>query len=114
MASLESGNRLDEIIERTLCDCARHYATAGPGRTLQAFDREHGQFLLIEEGWDGYRRIHHVWAHVERRDDKFWVHEDGTEEGIANLLVVAGVPPECIVLAFHAPVLRSATAFAVA
>jgi len=104
----------DEIIERVLCDCARRYAAPGPGRTLQAFDRERGQFLLIEEGWDEYRRIHHVWAHVERQGGKLWVHEDGTEAGIANLLVAAGVPPESIVLAFHAPVLRSATDFAAA
>jgi hypothetical protein len=102
------------MIEQTLCDRARFYASTEKSRTLMAFDRERGQFLLLDEGWDGYRRIHNVWAHVELRDGKIWIHEDGTEEGIANLLVAAGVPHDHIVLAFHAPNLRDATEFAVA
>src|SRR5579871_2741034 len=101
-----------EIIEQTLCELARFYASNEKSRTLMAFDREHGQFLLID--WDGYRRIHRVWAHVELRDGKIWIHEDGTEEGIANLLVAAGVPRDRIVLVFHTPSLRAATDFAVA
>ena len=103
-----------EIVEQTLCERARFYASPDKVRTLIVFDREHGQFLLIDEGWDGYRRIHHIWAHIEVRDGKLWIHEDGTEEGIANLLSAAGIPHERIVLAFHAPSLRSATEFAVA
>ena len=103
-----------ELIEQILCERARFYATPERCRTLMAFDRERGQFLLIDEGWDGYRRIHNVWAHIELQDSKLWIHEDGTEEGIANLLVAAGVPRDHIVLAFHAPSLRKATEFAVA
>ncbi len=110
MAALE---RDTEIIEQILCELARAYAVPNQSCTLMAFDRERGQFLLIDEGWDGYRRIHDVWAHVEIRDGKFWIHEDGTEEGIANLLVQAGIPRDRIVLAFHAPNLRSATEFAI-
>jgi hypothetical protein len=97
-----------------LCERARFYAKPEKFRTLMAFDREHGQFLLLDEGWDGYQRIHRVWAHVELRDGKLWIHEDGTEEGIANLLVAAGVPRDRIVLAFYAPSLRTDTEFAVA
>lgn len=111
MAALE----LDaEIIEQTLCERARFYAKPEKYRTLLAFDREHGQFLLIDEGWDGYRHIHSVWAHVELRDGKIWIHEDGTQEGIANLLVAAGVARDRIVLASTAPSLRRATEFAIA
>jgi hypothetical protein len=103
-----------EIIEQTLCECARRYAVPEKFRTLMAFDRERGQFTLIDEGWDGYSRIHTLWAHIELRDCKIWIHEDGTEEGIANLLVAAGIPRDHIVLAFHAPAQRKATEFAVA
>jgi len=111
MASLASDV---EIIERVLCDRACFYAAPDDVRTLIAFDREHGQFLLMDEGWSGYRRIHQIWAHVELLNDKLFIHEDGTEDGLANLLVNAGIPPNRIVLAFHAPCLRSATDFAVA
>ncbi|HLV81738.1 MAG TPA: XisI protein [Chthonomonadaceae bacterium] len=103
-----------EIIERVLCELVRVYAKPEKFRTLMAFDQKHGQFLLLDEGWEGHRRIYIVWAHIELRDGKLWIHEDGTEEGIANLLVAAGIPPDRIVLAFHAPSLRSATEFAAA
>jgi hypothetical protein len=111
MAAIE---RDVEIIEQTLCELAHEYASPDKFRTLMAFDREHEQFLLIDEGWNGDWRIHHVWAHIERRDGKIWIHEDGTEEGIANRLVAAGVPRERIVLAIHAPSMRAATEFAAA
>lgn len=103
-----------DIIEQALCERACFYAKPDKFRTLMAFDRERGQFLLMDEGWDGYNRIHRVWAHVELRDGKIWIHEDGTEEGIANLLVAAGVPRNRVVLAFDAPSLRADTEFAVA
>ena len=67
MAAVE---RDTEIIEQVLCKRARFYAAPDKYRTLMAFDRERGQFLLIDEGWDGYRRIHRVWAHVELREGK--------------------------------------------
>src|SRR5580700_4681374 len=111
MASIESDS---ELIERVLRDRACFYAATHEVRTLMAFDREHGQFLLIDEGWAGYRRIHHIWAHIELRDRKFVIHEDGTEDGLANSLTNAGIPSDRIVLAFHAPCLRTATDFAVA
>lgn len=47
------------------------------------------------------------------KDGKFWIHWDGTEEGIATELVEMGVPKEDIVLAFHAPYKRPYTGFAV-
>ena len=103
-----------DMIEEILCDRARFYSSPQEFRTLLAFDRDHGQFLLIDEGWSGYRRIHRVWAHVELRDDKVWIHEDGTEEGIANLLLSASVPQDHIVLAFQSPSQRLATDFATA
>ena len=107
-------NQYAGIIEQTLCDRASFYASTNRFRTLVAFDRDHGQFLLVDEGWDGCRRIHNVWVHVELRNDKVWIHEDGTEEGIANLLKDAGIPREHIVLGFQAPSQRPASEFATA
>lgn len=103
-----------QIVERALCELAALYPPSETTRTIPIFDREHGQFLLVDEGWEGYRRVHNVWAHVEVADGKFRIHEDGTEKGIANVLVEAGVPRDCIVLSFHAPAHRAATGFAAA
>ncbi|HLK59079.1 MAG TPA: XisI protein [Chthonomonadaceae bacterium] len=114
MPALDRYHQDIEQIEQTLCSLASLYTTPGKQRTLMAFDREHGQFLLLDEGWDGYRRIHHVWAHVEVRDGKLWIHEDGTEEGIANLLVAAGISRDRIVLALDPSSLRDTGQFAIA
>lgn len=50
---------------------------------------------------------------VDIKDNKIWIQRDGTEIGIANELVAAGVSKEDIVLGFHAPYKREFTDFAV-
>ena len=100
MASLEKDEKL---VERILEQRADFYAAPDRFRTLKIFDREHGSFLLMDEGWEGYQRIHRVWAHIELREEKFWIHEDGTQEGLATDLMEKGVARERIVLAFQEP-----------
>jgi XisI protein len=60
-------------------------------------------------GWSKDGRIHGCLIH-----GKVWVQRDGTEDGIANELVEAGIPKEDIVLGFHEPDVRPYTGFAVA
>jgi hypothetical protein len=43
-----------------------------------------------------------------------WVQRDGTEYGVTNDLVEAGIPKSDIVLGFHQPDVRQYTGFAVA
>ena len=43
---------------------------------------------------------------------KVWIQHDGTEEGIAEELVTAGIPRDRIVLAFKPPEMRPYTEFA--
>jgi XisI protein len=76
------------------------------------FDDEHGHYELLYVGWQGWRRVHGVVLHVDVRDDKIWIQHDGTEGGIANDLVAAGVPRQHIVLAFQHPSRRAHTDFA--
>ena len=101
------------IVERVLRDAAQTYPSE-KNRTIFSFDRDNGQFVLLREGWDGYRRNHFAWIHIETRDGKLWIHRDGTEHGIANDLLAAGVPQERIVLAFRHPARRERGDFAVA
>ena len=110
MATLEEDQR---IVETLLCETARFYG-AKKERTLTVFDRERGNYLLVDEGWDGYQRIHRTWLHVELRGGKFWIHRDGTQDGIADDLVSAGVPKERIVLAFQHQTRRERGEFATA
>ncbi len=69
--------------------------------------------MLVSAGWDD-GRVHGCLIHIDIIDGKLWVQRDGTEYGIANELVEAGVPKEHIVLAFRSLELRKHTEFAVA
>ena len=50
--------------------------------------------------------------HVDVKGGKVWIQHDGTEEGIADALVDAGIPKDHIVLAFHPLYKRPYTGFA--
>lgn len=71
-----------------------------------------GQFLLKRIGWHEGERINNTVVFVRLVNDKIWIEEDWTEEGIATELLRAGVPRDDIVLAFHPPQLRHMTEFA--
>lgn len=78
------------------------------------FDEESDNYLLLKLGWKGYHRLWGTSLHIRIRDGKFWIEEDGLEEGFATDLLEAGVPKDDIVLAFHHPKRRPYTEFAVA
>ena len=114
MASITSVTSETQIVEKVLCEHARFSTTAPPLRTVTVFDRENGAFLVVDEGWDGYKRIYNTWAHVEVRSGKVYIEQDLTAEGLANDLVAAGIPESRIVLNFKHPSLRRDTPFAIA
>ena len=78
------------------------------------FDSETDQYIIVSYGWGNKRRIHGCLIHINIIEGKVWVQRDGTEDGIANELVEAGIPKEEIVLGFHEPGVRKYTGFAVA
>jgi hypothetical protein len=82
--------------------------------TILLFDDTQKQYLMLRSGWEGTDRIERIIIHVRIRDDKIWIEEDCTEDGVATDFLLAGVPREAIVLAFHPPHLRQHTEFATA
>ena len=52
--------------------------------------------------------------YIALKDDKIWIEEDLTEDGIATYFIEHGIPKKDIVLAFHPPEMRQHTEFAVA
>jgi len=78
------------------------------------FDEAADVYLVVVEGWRDVRRMHGCLVHVEIREDKIWILLDGTENGVAEELMAAGVPKEHIVLGFKSPQARLHTGFAVA
>jgi hypothetical protein len=101
-----------DLVERILCDVAQFYSFAEKFQTFRIFDRENGHFILMDEGWEGHERIHRVWLHVEIKDNLFFIHEDGTEDGVTKDLLAAGIPKDRIVLAFQHPSRRKFGDFA--
>lgn len=71
-------------------------------------------YIWMNLGWQNGERVNGMTVYVRIRDDKVWIEEDWTEDGIATDLVRAGVPKEDILLAFHEPKMRQYTDFAVA
>ena len=80
--------------------------------TMMVFDRVHDRYLLVDVGWRGAERVHGALVHVDIIEGKIWIQYDGTEHGIANDLVEAGVPREGIVLGFKPASVRPFTRFA--
>ena len=82
--------------------------------TFLIVDEAKAHYIWINLGWQNGDRVTGITVYVRIRNDKFWIEEDWTEDGIATDLVRAGVPKEDIVLAFHEPQMRKYTEFAVA
>jgi hypothetical protein len=76
-------------------------------------DKNKAHYLLVEIGWQNDRRIYGSLIHIDIINNKIWIQQDGTEEGIANDLVKEGISPQQIVLAFKTPERRKITDFAV-
>jgi XisI protein len=103
-----------EIVKRIIREYAAIRPANGDILIETIFDDAQGHYEMVYSGWDGWRRVHGSVIHVDVRDGKVWVQHDGTEAGITDELLEAGIPAKSIVLAFHHPEKRKLTPFAVA
>lgn len=103
-----------QLIQKIFAEHARIPYAHGDLQSKTVFDREADRYLLVVFGREEGRRVHGCLIHVEISNGKIWIHRDGTEYGIANELLDAGVAKDRIVLAFRSPELRRHTELAVA
>jgi len=103
-----------QIIETALADYASVPYAHGEIQTETVFDRVNDHYLLVNVGWRDERLIHGSIIHIDIIGGKVWIQRDGTEHGIANDLVKAGISKDQIVLGFRTPEVRKYTDFAVA
>lgn len=111
---MDSVETYRQIIKRLIREYAVLKPSYGEIDAEVVFDESTDHYELMYNGWNKWRRVHGYVLHLDIRDNKVWIQHDGTEHGIANDLVEAGVPPEQIVLAFKHPDERKHTGFAVA
>jgi len=64
--------------------------------------------------FEEFFKVKAISVYVRIKNEKIYIEEDWTEEGIATELLQECVPKEDIVLAFHDPETRKLTEFAVA
>ncbi len=77
------------------------------------FDDDRSQYLWFNIGWKNEKRIKAISVYIRIKNNKIWIEEDWTEEGITTELLRNGVPKDDIVLGFHDPETRKLTEFAI-
>ena len=109
-------DKLDQYrgyIQQLLTEYAQQGSGKGEIEKQVISDLLHDHYQLVYVGWKNRRRTFGCVLHLDIKDGKIWIQHDGTEIGIADELVKLGVPKEDIVLAFHEPLMRQYTGFAV-
>lgn len=102
-----------QIIENILTEYVRIPYSHRELESKLIVDKTDNNYLVMTLGWEGEKRVHGCIIHLEMIDEKIWIQRDGTEYGIANELVDAGIPKSQIVLAFHPQDVRQYTEFAI-
>jgi XisI protein len=110
---MDSLTQYHQTIEKVLQDYADFLQSDESVQIELVFDRERDRYLLVETGWQNGYRIYGTLLHIDVIDHKLWIQQDGTEDGIANELLAAGIPKEHIVLGFKPLELRQHTEFAI-
>jgi hypothetical protein len=111
---MDNLSRYRNIIRGLIQEYAKYQPARGDVQIEVILDEANDHYELMYAGWNGPYRIHGSVLHIDIRDGKIWIQHDGTEDGIAEELVKAGVPRDRIVLAFKPPEIRPHTEFAVA
>jgi len=108
-----TNQNLEEAVTKVLQDYLEFLGNDPDSNIELIIDKEKKHYLLVEIGWQNDRRIYGSLIHINIINNKIWIQQDGTEEGIANELVKEGISPQQIVLAFKTPERRKITDFAV-
>lgn len=104
-----------KVIKSLLLEQAKIRANREGIETQFIQDDIQGHYQLVNAGWRNKRRIYGCFLHIDLKPDgKVWIQHDGTDLGIAEILVEQGIDRLDIVLAFHSPYKRKFTGFAVA
>ena len=103
------------LVRKLLLEVADRFRESNRWEILEAFDEEHGQYLLFTDGWQGEKREYGCFLHVEVKDNgRIWIRRDGTDLDFGQQLLDKGVLKSDLVLGFHSPRMREQSDFAVA
>jgi hypothetical protein len=101
-----------QIIKQIILQHAEYMPSEGQIETVPLFDDTHGNYLLLDFGWNRLGRVHAVPLHLRLYGGKVWVERNNTDDDVVASLLEAGIPQEDIVLGFYRPERRKLTEFA--
>lgn len=104
--------RYRTIIRELIVEYSQFKPATGEIQIEVIFDESQDHYELMLAGWNGPYRVHGPLLHIDIREGKVWIQQDGTERGVAHELVEKGIPQDQIVLAFKPPELRAHSGFA--
>lgn len=110
---MDSLKKYRETIKSILTNYVSIPYSRGDIKSKLIISNDGNNYLVISVGWQNKKRVHGCIIHLEIIDNKIWIHRDGTEYGIANELLDAGISKDKIVLGFHPADIRPYTEFAV-
>jgi len=104
-----------QLLKKILTDYYQWVAGASNSQDENCLiiDENRDHYLLLFLGWSHKKKTNNTHIYIRIKNQKIWIEEDWTEEGIANELLREGVPKEDIVLAFYPPEERKLTDFAI-
>lgn len=103
-----------QIVQSLLTAYAEIPIANGSIDSYTVFDTKQDRYLVMNVGWNGYRRVYGCVLHLDIKNGKIWVEHNMTEMRVAQELVEQGVKKEDIVLGFQAPEMRQYTGYGVA
>lgn len=109
MADIE---KYEKAIEKILYEYSQFKSNYEEFEIQNVVDNKNNHYEINVLGWNGHKRIYSRLLHIDIKNDKIWIQQDGTKHGVADDLVEMGIPKEDIVLAFHPPYKRKDTGFA--
>jgi hypothetical protein len=106
-------NQYRQIVQEILIAHSQIKPACGEIEMGVLFDIDRDRYQVLRAGWLQKKRVYGVLIHIDIRGEKLWVQYDGTEVGVANELMEAGLPKTDIVLAYHSPFICQYDGFAV-
>lgn len=110
---MEKVEKYRNCIKKILTEYASYKPSYGEVEVQVSFDSEHDHYQVVRVGWDNKQRVYGCPMHLDIKDGKIWIQQNGTEIDLGQELVNLGVLKEDIVVGFHPPYLRQFTEFAV-
>jgi hypothetical protein len=111
--AMDTVSRYTAIVKALIIEYSQFKPAVGDVQIEVILDDTLAHYELMLAGWTGAYRVHGSLLHIDIRQSKVWIQQDGTEAGVASELVERGIPKEDIVLAFRPPELRALSGFAV-